>query len=63
MAKRKKLPESDVPNAARYRRGRVTIADRPGLEEAACECYAAAEKHFRDVLPGVKDRLTAPHRR
>ena len=39
----------------RYRRGQITIADRAGLEEAACECYAAVEKHFRAVLPDVKE--------
>jgi len=38
-----------------YRRGQITIADRAGLEEAACECYAAVERHFRAVLPDVKD--------
>jgi len=38
-----------------YRRGHITIADRAGLEEAACECYAAVERHFRAVLPDVKD--------
>lgn len=38
-----------------YRRGLITIADRAGLEEAACECYAAVEKHFRAVLPDVKE--------
>ena len=38
-----------------YRRGQITIADRAGLEEAACECYAAVERHFRAVLPGVKE--------
>ena len=38
-----------------YRRGQITIADRAGLEEAACECYAAIEKHFRAVLPDVKE--------
>ena len=25
----------------RYHRGRLTIVDREGLEEVACECYAA----------------------
>ncbi len=38
-----------------YRRGQITIADRAGLEEAACECYAAIERHFRAVLPDVKE--------
>ena len=37
-----------------YRRGQITIADRAGLEEAACECYAAVERHFRAVLPDVR---------
>jgi CRP-like cAMP-binding protein len=48
----------------RYRRGQITIADRAGLEEAACECYAAVERHFRAVLPDVKNartRRTPPH--
>lgn len=37
-----------------YRRGQITIADRAGLEEAACECYAAVERHFRAVLPDLR---------
>jgi DNA-binding MarR family transcriptional regulator len=47
----------------RYRRGHVTIADRAGLEEAACECYAAVEKHFRAVLPNVKPSVPRPPER
>jgi CRP-like cAMP-binding protein len=27
----------------KYRRGQIQIIDRPGLEEKACECYAAAQ--------------------
>ena len=46
-----------------YRRGQITIADRAGLEEAACECYAAVERHFRTVLPDVKDRAARPTHR
>ena len=34
-----------------YHRGRVRILDRPGLEEAACECYRASARLFRDVVP------------
>ncbi|GAB3550033.1 Crp/Fnr family transcriptional regulator [Noviherbaspirillum agri] len=33
-----------------YRRGIVRILDRDGLEEAACECYAAVRKQYARVL-------------
>lgn len=33
-----------------YRRGQVTIADRPGLETAACRCYAADNAIYRSML-------------
>lgn len=39
----------------RTRRGRVEILDRPGLERAACECYAAVEAHFAALLPALSD--------
>jgi CRP-like cAMP-binding protein len=29
-----------------YRRGRITILDRPGLEAAACECYRIVQGEF-----------------
>ena len=29
-----------------YRRGRITILDRPGLEAAACECYGIVRGEF-----------------
>ena len=29
-----------------YTRGQVTILDRAGLEEVACECYAAIRQRF-----------------
>lgn len=38
----------------RTHRGRVEIVDRKGLERAACECYAAVEAHFAEVLPEVE---------
>jgi hypothetical protein len=34
-----------------YRRGKVTILDRPGLEAASCECYALIRERF-DRMPG-----------
>lgn len=34
----------------RYRRGHITIIDRPGLERRACECYAVVKKEFDRLL-------------
>jgi len=33
-----------------YRRGRLTVLDRPGLEAAACSCYAADRVVYRQWL-------------
>jgi CRP-like cAMP-binding protein len=33
-----------------YRRGRVTILDRKGLESASCECYRAATRLLHGVM-------------
>ncbi|MDQ6941523.1 MAG: Crp/Fnr family transcriptional regulator [Candidatus Eremiobacteraeota bacterium] len=30
----------------RYAQGAITILDRPGLEDASCECYALAQQQF-----------------
>lgn len=30
----------------RYRRGYIDVLDRPGLEDVACECYAAVKAEF-----------------
>jgi len=35
-----------------YRRGRMTILDRPGLEAASCECYAIVRAEFARLLEG-----------
>jgi CRP-like cAMP-binding protein len=32
----------------KYARGRVTIVDRSGLEEAACECYEAIRQQLEN---------------
>jgi CRP-like cAMP-binding protein len=37
----------------RYSRGIVTVTDRPGLEEAACDCYRIIEDEFARLrMPG-----------
>ena len=33
-----------------YRRGRIQVLDRPGLEKAACECYAIVKERFDAFL-------------
>jgi CRP-like cAMP-binding protein len=34
-----------------YHHGRVTVIDRPGLEESACECHAFVRYHFDTHFP------------
>lgn len=33
-----------------YRRGFITVRDRPRLEDAACECYAVLGRYYRKVV-------------
>jgi CRP-like cAMP-binding protein len=35
----------------RYRRGRVRVLDRPGLEQRTCECYAVVKREYDRLLP------------
>jgi hypothetical protein len=37
----------------RYRRGRITVLDRAGLERRTCECYAVVRKEYDRLLPGI----------
>lgn len=39
-----------------YRRGKVTVLDRAGLEAAACECYRVVQSEFARLLGGRPDR-------
>ena len=34
-----------------YRRGRIKVLDRPGLERRACECYAVVKNEYERLLP------------
>lgn len=34
-----------------YRRGKLTVLDRPKLESRACECYAVVKKEYNRLLP------------
>lgn len=37
----------------RYSRGRITVLDRPGLEQRTCECYAVVKREYDRLLPGT----------
>jgi len=34
-----------------YKRGRITIVDRPSLEKYTCECYEVVRREFKRLLP------------
>src|ERR1700752_3035355 len=34
-----------------YRRGHITVVDRKGLEQRACECYAVVKREYDRLLP------------
>jgi CRP-like cAMP-binding protein len=36
-----------------YKRGRITVLDRAGLEARTCECYAVVKKEVDRLLPGI----------
>jgi CRP-like cAMP-binding protein len=35
----------------RYARGRITVLDRPGLEQRSCECYGVVKKEYDRLRP------------
>jgi Mn-dependent DtxR family transcriptional regulator len=37
-----------------YNRGRITVLDRPGLEDRVCECYQVVKNEFDRLLPPVQ---------
>jgi len=36
-----------------YSRGRITVMDRPGLEQQVCECYRVVKMEFDRLLPSI----------
>jgi len=36
-----------------YRRGRIAVLDRPGLEARVCECYAVVKREYDRLLGPV----------
>jgi CRP-like cAMP-binding protein len=40
----------------RYRRGAITVLDRPGLERASCECYRVIRTQYELLLPRTCER-------
>src|SRR3977135_2765895 len=43
----------DKSGLIRYKRGRITVVDRPGLEVRSCECYQVVKTEFDRLLPYV----------
>ncbi len=37
----------------RYRRGKISVLDRPGVEARCCECYQVVKKEFDRLLPYI----------
>jgi CRP-like cAMP-binding protein len=46
----------------RYQHGRITITDRVGLENAACECYEAIAGEYRRLFGEDPKGIVRPHR-
>jgi CRP-like cAMP-binding protein len=42
-----------------YRRGRIQVLDRAGLEQRSCECYAAVKSEYDQLLQGADPAATS----
>jgi CRP-like cAMP-binding protein len=42
-----------------YRRGRITVLDRPKLESRVCECYAVVKNEYDRLLPHAEQTTRA----
>ena len=49
----------DELGVIRYSRGRITVLDRPRLEQMACECYAVVKKETDRLRPRPYRQYTA----
>jgi Mn-dependent DtxR family transcriptional regulator len=53
----RKLQEAGL---IRYRRGRIQVLEVEGLHDSCCECYAAINRHFDQLVgwsPGLDPRV------
>jgi hypothetical protein len=39
-----------------YRRGHITVLDRPGLEQQCCECYEVVKRETDPLRTSLRDR-------
>jgi len=47
----------------RYRRGRIQVLDRPGLEKRVCECYSVVKREYQRLFgDAVRRARAAPSR-
>src|SRR4029079_5276250 len=46
-----------------YKRGLITVLDRPSLEKRACECYSVVKTENARPLPPPAQQLKASHLR
>lgn len=44
----------------RYAHGKIAILDRPGLEDASCECYEVAREQFAGLIRNVRIDRSQP---
>jgi CRP-like cAMP-binding protein len=44
----------------RYSRGRITVLDRAGLEQASCECYGVVRDRYERTVAGGGSDFTPP---
>jgi CRP-like cAMP-binding protein len=44
----------------RYSRGKITVLDRPKLEDRVCECYAVVKREYDRLLPYMTAMPKAP---